>query len=49
VLGNQGWQRLVQARWLKKRQVHHDNEFDPEQVPKVYVKDGVNFKPKHQQ
>jgi hypothetical protein len=29
-LGNPGWERLVRARWLKKRQVHHDNDFDPE-------------------
>lgn len=49
IFGNPGWERLVQARWLKKRQINHDNEFDPnkEDVPKIYVKDGVEFKPKH--
>ena len=49
VFGNVSWERLVHARWLKKRQLNQDNEFDPDKtdmVP-VFVKDGVQFKPKN--
>ena len=44
VFGNDGWIRLVEARWLRKRQQRHDNEFDPEgaKVVPVYVKGGYN-------
>ncbi len=27
---NPSWERLLQARWLKKKQQNQDNEFDPE-------------------
>ena len=27
---NPSWERLLQARWLKKKQQNKDNEFDPE-------------------
>lgn len=30
VFGNAGWERLVHARWLKKRQINQDNDFDPD-------------------
>lgn len=30
VFGNPGWERLVHARWLKKRQLNQDNDFDPD-------------------
>jgi len=43
VFGHVSWERLVHARWLKKRQLNQDNEFDPDKtdmVP-VFVKDGV--------
>ena len=48
VKGNPQWERLVQARWLRKRQLNQDNEFDPNPVDlvPVFVKDGVNFSPK---
>jgi len=49
IFGNVSWERLVHARWLKKRQLNQDNDFDPDQtdVVPVFVKDGVQFKPKN--
>jgi hypothetical protein len=49
VFGNAGWERLVHARWLKKRQQNQDNDFDPDKpdIGPVFVKDGVQFKSRH--
>jgi hypothetical protein len=46
--GNPEWERLVKARWLKKKQIHKDNDFDPEKVAKIHVKEGFNFRSKKQ-
>jgi hypothetical protein len=37
VFGNPGWMRLVEARWLKQRQIEHQNDYDPCEVPPVFV------------
>ena len=29
VFGNDGWIKLVEARWLRKKQGLHDAEYDP--------------------
>lgn len=42
IFGNDGWVRLVEARWLRKLQGKHLAEYDPsekERVP-IYVKSG---------
>lgn len=44
VFGNDGWFRLVEARWLRARQHKRTAEYDPsekEQVP-MYVKAHYN-------
>ena len=42
MVGNTAWERLVQARWLRKKQAAGGNDFDPDfddRVP-VFVKGG---------
>ena len=41
IFGNDGWIKLVEARWLRKRQGLHEAEYDPRDV-RVYVKGGYN-------
>ena len=41
IFGNDGWIKLTEARWLRKRQGRHDAEYDPV-AAKVYVKGGYN-------
>jgi hypothetical protein len=36
VFGNDGWIRLVEARWLRAHQNMHEKEYDPNSV-KIYV------------
>ena len=40
VFGNDGWLRLVEARWLRKMQGKHEHEYDPneKEAVKIYVK-----------
>lgn len=40
IFGNDGWMRLVEARWLRKMQGKHEHEYDPNERDgvKVYVK-----------
>ena len=42
-LGNPEWERLVRARWLKKRQLNQDNDFDPlkEKIAPIFVRNGI--------
>ena len=35
---NPSWERQLQARWLRKRQLNQDNEFDPDMLTIVPVK-----------
>lgn len=47
IFGNDGWIKLVEARWLRVRQHRHLAEYDPaeaRQVP-VYVKSNIYFQP----
>ena len=37
IFGNDGWIKLVEARWLRNNQNMHEREYDPYDV-KVYVK-----------
>ena len=43
VKGNVQWERIVHARWLRKRQLNQDNDFDPrpDDLVPVFVKDGI--------
>lgn len=41
IFGNDGWIKLVEARWLRKRQGLQEAEYDPRDV-RVYVKGGYN-------
>ena len=47
---NPSWERLLQARWLRKQQLNQDNDFDPEfeKIVPVVVEDSVTFKPKRE-
>ena len=44
IFGNDGWIRLVEARWLRKFQDKHLAEYDPvgRNAVKIYVKGGYN-------
>ena len=38
IFGNDGWIRLVEARWLRSKQHRHVAEYDPKDVVPLYVK-----------
>ena len=42
IFGNDGWIKLTEARWLRKKQGMHEAEYDPteQNAVKVYVKGG---------
>ena len=44
VFGNDGWIKLVEARWLRKKQGGQQAEYDPRgaSAVRVYVKGGYN-------
>ena len=37
IFGNDGWIRLVEARWLRSKQHRHVAEYDPKDVVPLYV------------
>lgn len=37
VFGNDGWMRLVEARWLRNKQHRHAAEYDPKDEIPIYV------------
>lgn len=44
VFGNDGWIRLVEARWLRNKQHRHTAEYDPKDELPIYVHS--NYTPK---
>ena len=38
IFGNDGWMKLVEARWLRNKQRKQNAEYDPKDVVPQYVK-----------
>ena len=45
VFGNDGWVRLVEARWLRNKQRRHMAEYDPKDVVPQFVATHYNYIP----
>ena len=48
VFGNDGWVRLVEARWLRNKQRRHLAEYDPKNVVPQFVATHYNYTPQPQ-